>query len=211
MSPATSVLAVHHSDVPFAVGCQSGYPPQIATVLNFLATAILHVHPFSHVLKQKQARDRSHVEPVYGLAEGTEGALVGLGSNGSGGVVLEMEYRRKSGREVKEWFFLPPPSSTDYEGSMKADKAPEKARERIILLEDHPSFSIPTDRENLSRNGEDIGTTFSLTLTDKQKRERGDVILPYFDAQHGDGSGQGGRILYEMGVEDDFDDEEDEI
>lgn len=41
-------------------------------------------------------------------------------------------------------------------------------------------------------------------------------MLPYFDAQRGDGEGRdggggGGRILYDMGVEDDFDDEEDEI
>ena len=35
-------------------------------------------------------------------------------------------------------------------------------------------------------------------------------MLPYFDAQSEEG-GVGGRILYDMGAEDDFDDEEDEI
>ena len=38
------------------------------------------------------------------------------------------------------------------------------------------------------------------------------MVLPYFDAQKGgDGPGEGGRILYDMGSEDDFDEEEDEI
>jgi elongator complex protein 5 len=52
-----------------------------------------------------------------------------------------------------------------------------------------------------------------LGLTEKQRRDREGVVLPYFDAQNESGVGEGGRILYEMGVEDreDFDDEEDEI
>lgn len=63
---------------------------------------------------------------------------------------------------------------------------------------------------------EDAETTFSLGLTEKQKRDRDGVVLPYFDAQKEGGAagpGEGGRILYEMGAEDreDFDDEEDEI
>jgi elongator complex protein 5 len=49
-------------------------------------------------------------------------------------------------------------------------------------------------------------------LTEKQRKDRDGVVLPYFDAQKGEG-GEGGRILYEMGAEDreDFDDEENEI
>lgn len=63
---------------------------------------------------------------------------------------------------------------------------------------------------------EDMATTFNLGLTEKQKRDRENVVLPYFDAQKdggGSGAGEGGRILYDMGDEDreDFDDEEDEI
>ena len=58
--------------------------------------------------------------------------------------------------------------------------------------------------------GSEIESTFSLGLTDKQKAAREGVVLPYFDAQKGEG-GEGGRILYDMGSEDDFDEEEDEI
>jgi len=61
-----------------------------------------------------------------------------------------------------------------------------------------------------------MNTTFNLGLTEKQKRDRENVVLPYFDAQKDGGAagpGDGGRILYDMGTEDreDFDDEEDEI
>jgi elongator complex protein 5 len=61
-----------------------------------------------------------------------------------------------------------------------------------------------------------VETTFNLGLTEKQRRDREGVVLPYFDAQREGGAagpGEGGRILYDMGAEDreDFDDEEDEI
>jgi elongator complex protein 5 len=53
-------------------------------------------------------------------------------------------------------------------------------------------------------------STFALGLTAKQRADREGVVLPYVDAQKGHG-GEGGRIFYDMGPEDDFDEEEDEI
>lgn len=53
------------------------------------------------------------------------------------------------------------------------------------------------------------GPTFELGLSERQRQDREGVVLPYFDAQKG--GGDGGRILYDMGSEDDFDEEEDEI
>jgi len=79
----------------------------------------------------------------------------------------------------------------------------------ITLLDDHPLY------RRLDESGEgvedEITSTFELRLTERQRREREGVVLPYFDAQQGNGPGEGGRILYDMGEEDDFDDEEDEI
>jgi elongator complex protein 5 len=49
----------------------------------------------------------------------------------------------------------------------------------------------------------------SWVLRTGRGRDREGVVLPYFDAQKG--GGEGGRILYDMGEEDDFDEEEDEI
>jgi elongator complex protein 5 len=73
-------------------------------------------------------------------------------------------------------------------------------------------FAAPSDQDSGNAEGdEEPESTFNLGLTDKQRKDREGIVLPYFDAQTDIGAGQGGRILYEMGREDDFDDEEDEI
>ena len=133
--------------------------------------------------------------------------MVGTSANGKEGLVLEMEHRRKSGRGVREWFFLPlslsQPSDTT---------APTKlARETVVLLEDHPACRALTTKPEAGGGGDEEpdGGTFELGLTEKQRRDREGVVLPYHDAQKG--GVEGGRILYDMGSEDDFDEEEDEI
>lgn len=144
----------------------------------------------------------------------------GYGSGGGevegSGVVVEMEVRRKSGRGVKEVFVL----FTDHK-SKKATGGTKTAgpgsTARISLLDDHPLFAAPDMRGTVG-GGDAIGgeesageTTFNLGLTEKQRRDREGIVLPYFDAQSGNGVGEGGRILYEMDRGDDFDEEEDEV
>ena len=126
--------------------------------------------------------------------------VVGRGANDgwSNGFVLEMEYRRKSGRGVEETFFVPP-------------VAVGGAKGKVVLLDDHPAFIGRQDVRDDGKGEEEEGlSTFDLGITERQRREREGVVLPYIDAQSGEG-GVGGRILYDMGAEDDFDDEEDEI
>lgn len=144
------------------------------------------------------------MEPVAGLGEGAEGVLQGVGANGSEGVVLEVEHRRKSGRGVREWYFLP-----SAQGKAAAAAGP-RTRETVILLEDHPAYRANVE-DGVGTSGEEgpESTTFELGLTEKQRRAREGVVLPYYDAQKG--GVEGGRILYDMGEEDDFDEEEDEI
>jgi elongator complex protein 5 len=109
-----------------------------------------------------------------------------------------MEMRRRSGRAVAERFILTPSSDS-------------KTGASIMLLADHPLFATPKGDETDGKDGEEGETTFSLGLTEKQRRDREGIVLPYFDAQTEVGGGEGGRILYDMGREDDFDEEEDEI
>lgn len=124
---------------------------------------------------------------------------MGAGANDERGCVVEMEYRRKSGRGVEEWFFLPADEVVGGGG--------------VVLLEDQELYRRDEGGGGLGEAG-GLGAgeeaTFELSLTAKQRREREGVVLPYFDAQKGEGGG-GGRILYDLGVEDDFDEEEDEI
>ncbi|KAL9132007.1 MAG: hypothetical protein Q9217_000217, partial [Psora testacea] len=161
---------------------------------------------FHQTLARKRAADRSLPEPLFGLGEDREGVIIGLRVPNSGGMhpkgemVVEMEHRRKSGRSVHEMYYFPPPGS----------------RERVILLQDHEEYNpkMVEDREDDERGVEGTVSTFELGLTAKQRKDREGVVLPYLDAQRSQGAGgpgEGGRILYEMGVEDDFDEEEDEI
>lgn len=216
LGPSISVLAIFHIDVPLTIQKSSlshhVYAPDPLTTLCYLATAILRVSNLSHVIARKKARDRSLQEPDFGVSEGREGVLAGIGGH-EDGVVVDMEVRRKSGRGVKEVFVF---------GALAAQRSPSEAivkggiGSKICLLDDHPLYARPADVVSgvvvgaATGEGDEPETTFSLGLTEKQRRDREGVVLPYFDAQTGEGPGEGGRILYEMGREDDYDEDEDD-
>ena len=187
-------MAVYHQDVPLHVTGSSPYAPHPLVLLKFLATTVLCVHSLGQTIARKYAADKSLAEPVFGLMEEIEGVVKGMHGNDRRGVVLEVEHRRKSGRGITEWFFVPTDS----------------AKEKIVLLEDHPLYRQQPAEKDMRDEPDGIDATFDLGLTEKQRRDREGVVLPYFDAQK-DGGGVGGRILYDMGVEDDFDEEEDEV
>lgn len=224
-----SIVAVYHTDVPVILPKSSSeYEPQPLTVLSYLATAIIRVSSLHQAVGRQKARNRSLQEPEWGLKEGKEGVVVGLnpdrGSRAGLGLVVEMELRRRSGRAVTETFVMVEGPRVEGEA---APPAPGKAASaagasKLSLLSDHPMFASPDPDDGRAQGGKDDGsaggggdegveTTFSLGLTEKQRKDREGVVLPYFDAQTDIGAGEGGRILYDMGREDDFDDEEDEI
>ncbi|KAI0540179.1 Elongator complex protein 5 [Xylaria digitata] len=223
-SPALSLVGLYHTDVPLSlpVSFSTSYTPHPLTVLSHLATGVLRASNLHHAIERQRALNRSQREPEFGLDEGKEGVFVGLGlRNGkvaaaqSGGIstrglVLEIELRRRSGRAVAETFVLVPSpipisKTTDME---RLGQTPSK----LYLLSDHPALVDPEAASSPGQGGEDEPeSTFNLGLTDKQRRDREGIVLPYFDAQIDIGAGEGGRILYEMGREDDFDEEEDEI
>ena len=153
---------------------------------------------------------------------------MGLGSNPRNGVVLEFEHRRKSGRGVQEWFYLPlgeaatgKEMATAKVGAALFEKvgAQPGTVEKLILLEDHPDWRLCEQvgsQGTISGAGDDSEvpqSTFDMGLTEKQKMARDEVVLPYFDAQDEMGlSGGGGRILYMPEKDaDDWDEEEDEL
>jgi len=203
IGPTTSLLAVYHTDVPLSNphAQSNAYIPTPLTLLKYLATTIFITHSLHHVLARKAARDRSHVEPTFGLEAGVEGVLQGLGSNGRDGLVLEMEHRRKSGRGVREWYVMPLRTASVSSAA--------RSKEVVMLLEDYPAYRGTQEQPSTGDVDGLTESTFELGLTAKQRQDREGVVLPYLDAQKG--GGDGGRILYDMGSEDDFDEEEDEI
>ena len=210
----TSIVGVYHVDVPLSTSWRSPstpYAPHPLTLLKYLSTSIFVVHSLPQQIARKRARDRSLAEPTFGLAEPDEGTVAGLGANDDTGVVVELESRRKSGRSVTGWFVM----RYDLNCSTIKELEPDMTSDGFIRLQDYPPYrasemacaSIAHDRQD-----ELVETTFNLGLSSKQRTDRDNVVLPYFDAQRAEGgAAEGGRILYEMGVEDDFDDEEDEI
>ncbi|PNP53429.1 hypothetical protein THARTR1_06123 [Trichoderma harzianum] len=204
ITPVVSIVGVYHTDVPVILPKSfNEYEPHPFTLLCHLATAVLTLSNLRQETERQKARNRSVVEPEWGLKEHREGILIGLAEKGKSedqaGVVITMELRRRSGRAVDEKFILMPGSA-----------ATKSRLGKLCLLTDHPMFKKP-EAEQGDGGDEQPESTFNLGLTEKQRKDREGIVLPYFDAQTDIGAGEGGRILYEMGREDDFDDEEDEI
>lgn len=209
ITPAVSIVATYHDDVPIVLPKSfSEYEPHPFTILCHLATAILRISSLYQEIERQKARNRSIQEPEWGLAEDREGVLVGLKgkekNEDSNSVVIHMELRRRSGRTTSENFILAPKDHpTAAAGTSSLSK--------VSLLTDHSMFQTSADGGEGGEGEEEPESTFNLGLTEKQRKDREGIVLPYFDAQTDIGAGEGGRILYEMGREDDFDDEEDEI
>ena len=125
--------------------------------------------------------------------------------------MLEAEFRRQSGREESAIYFLRAANISDYQKPASGASVGVLKQEFVTLLDLIPAYSNQDTTTNV-QNSDEMESTFNLGLTDKQKIARDGVVLPYFDAQKTMGdAGEGGRILYDMGAEDDFDEEEDEI
>lgn len=201
----TSTLAIHHHDQPLPLQAAQAYSPPPLALLKYLATAIVTIHSLSHVLAERAAADRSIAAPTFGLrdvsanGDPVEGILQGQGANDARGVVVEVEARRKSGKAEDIRFVL------ELQNSAVTKASP------VVLLEDHSLFQRQETRPEASGMHEGVDVTFNLGLNERQRRDREGVVLPYFDAQNENGGGEGGRILYDFGAEDDIDEDEDEI
>ncbi|KAG6006258.1 hypothetical protein E4U43_000468 [Claviceps pusilla] len=207
LTPAISIVSIYHTDVPVILPkTYNEYAPHPFTILTHLATAILRLSSLSQEIDRQGARNRAVQEPEWGLKEDREGVILGLTSKADkmdSRVVIDMELRRKSGRIVTEKFILS-------RGPGTVSHASKPGVGKLMLLTDHDVFKAP-DTNGMGEGEEEPESTFNLGLTEKQRKDREGIVLPYFDAQTDVGAGEGGRILYEMGREDDFDDEEDEI
>jgi elongator complex protein 5 len=212
LTPVVSIIAVYHMDVPVILPKSSNeYEPHPFTILCHLATAILRLSSLNQEIERQKARNRSVEEPEWGLKEDREGVIIGLRSRSKNdpsqnGVVIAMELRRRSGRTVSERFIYTPSAiAAPRGGQTRAELG------KTMLLSDHEMFTAPKEVNEAGEEEAEPESTFNLGLTDKQRKDREGIVLPYFDAQTDIGAGEGGRILYDMGREDDFDDEEDEI
>lgn len=207
----STLVGVYHQDVLPSQDVHNAYAPQPLDLFKYMATTIINCKSFAHVLAAKAAKERSLAEPTHGLLQEAEGVVQSLDANDHRGVVLEVEFRRKSGRPESETFFLRNAEQTDFHEPLDGMACGVLKKEYVTLLDQVPAYAGQELAGPVSTATDDIEATFNLGLTEKQKLAREGVVLPYFDAQKGEGAGEGGRILYDMGEEDDFDEEEDEI
>lgn len=207
---ASNLIGVYHQDQVHVQDVQNAYYPPPVDVFKYMATAVITCKSFAHVLEAKAAKERSLPEPTHGLLQGAEGIVQSLDANDDRGIVLEAEFRRRSGRSESETYFLRTARDSDYNSPTAGLAVGTLKQEFITLLDMVPEYAGQAATTQSTSAGSEIESTFNLGLTDKQKLAREGIVLPYFDAQKGEG-GEGGRILYDMGAEDDFDEEEDEI
>ncbi|KAF2121207.1 Elongator complex protein 5 [Lophiotrema nucula] len=207
------LFGVYHADVHNGPNTANPYAPQPLDLVKYMATTILTCQSFAQVLADKRAKERSIASPLHGIGNEAEGAVQALTSNTPAGIVLAAEFRRRSGKPEYETFFLRPSTPADYNAPIAGMQVGTLKLEFVTLLNEHPAYCKQPEGYGSPFGGgmtDEMVSTFNLELTAKQKEAREGVVLPYFDAQK-EGGGEGGRILYDMGVEDDFDEEEDEI
>jgi elongator complex protein 5 len=221
MQYASTLLGVYHQDILPQVTPGQEYNPEPIKLFDYLATTVIRCVSFAQALAIKAAKERSLPEPTHGLLMGAEGIVQCLKADDIRGIVLEAEFRRKSGRPESETYFLPPSragADGEYNAPQPGMHVGTLKEEFVKLIAELPEYTDSGLNEWLNNKGNAIDNeietraTFKLSLTDKEKTAREGVVLPYHDAQNQQGeSGEGGRILYDMGAEDDFDEEEDEI
>ncbi|KAH7555031.1 hypothetical protein BM1_07692 [Bipolaris maydis] len=209
---ASTLVGVYHQDMlpGHNVRPETPYAPQALDLVTYMATSVITCKSLAHCLAAKAARERSLPEPTHGLLQEAEGVVQCLDANDRRGIVLEAEFRRKSGRPEGETYFLRPGCRSDYQAPASGSPFGTLKQEFVILLDQLPAYTSQDTKGFAKAADDELESTFNLGLTDKQKQAREGIVLPYFDAQKGEG-GEGGRILYDMGSEDDFDEEEDEI
>lgn len=208
---ASTLIGVYHQDTIPDQAAHKAYAPQPYDLFKYMAMTVITCKSFAQVLAAKAAKERSLPEPTHGLLQAAEGVVQSLDANDHRGIVFEAEFRRKSGRPESETYFLRPALRSDYNAPLLGMTFGTLRLEFVTLLDQVPAYSSSANMGRVIAAADEIESTFNLALTEKQKQAREGVVLPYFDAQKGEGAGEGGRILYDMGEEDDFDEEEDEI
>jgi elongator complex protein 5 len=181
---AYSVILSHNIDIPLPL--KFPHYPSAQALLSQISTAVISLSSYQHHLIRLEAESKALPDPIH-LDRAKDGLVAALGSNATPLIILALEYRKKSGRAIKETCTLDIHSS------------------KLSILD------VQT-MDDQAPSGIDFGTTFNLGMTDRQRESKEEVVLPHFSAQahHAAAtSDSAADIEYTLDAEDDFDDEED--
>ncbi|KAJ1964423.1 Elongator complex protein [Dipsacomyces acuminosporus] len=207
--------------------------PFMAGTLSDLADAAIDVYPLDSL--------GSWMPGWY--SDGRPQPFVSLGQNDPRRGLIRLEHKRQSGKvgyevasfEISESglpLFAPvsaAPAPVPLQEEDTRATAPQQpsSKPSINSAKQHLSSQDqkPSDKDNAEKQQPDptANLSFNLNLTEKQRRDRANVELPYLEAQLADlgvssnysnggstggGGGGGGEIHYQMDEEDDWDEDD---
>ncbi|CAA22665.1 hypothetical protein POMI540_3622 [Schizosaccharomyces pombe] len=181
-------LTSFHKDV--TLENYPSYLPPCEVFLDFTSTCTVSLIGMQHLSVEHDAKMRSLPNPL--LEELQDDKIISLlGSNCETAIVLHVEFRKKSGRIIKESCVLKNGKLEPYTPFEETARGPEPADNQI-----------------------DFNVSFNLNVSEKERKERDKVFLPYFSAQmvgsqHKSSFVDEGTIIYHADEADDFDEEED--
>ena len=148
---------------------------------------MIRLSSYQHNLIQLEAESKALPDPIE-QDRAKDGVVATLGSNAAPQIILALEYRKKSGRTIKE-------------------------RCTLDIISGNLSTLDVKTVEDKAPAGIDFGSTFNLGMTDRQKDSKDEVVLPHFSAQASHAPAKypesPAEIEYTLDAQDDFDDEED--
>ncbi|KAJ2889587.1 hypothetical protein GGI21_006515 [Coemansia aciculifera] len=137
--------------------------------------------------------------------------------------VLRLEHKRQSGKvcfEVATFEIgdqlLPEFSSVNANSGTLASamnnldlSSPLEAQtSRGSTVEPALAAARPLQQQSQASSDPAANLSFNLNLTDKQRRDKAEVALPYLEARVADTAGGGGEIIYQLDEEDDWDEDD---
>ena len=186
-SPSTTIIATYHRDVPESIlfnqssnDLIDNYPSSLE-LLQFMATTICEISPILPNSIDDHHELNDMIE-VFNIPRGLNNSVFNL-------LLIN---RRKSGRSLRYNFQID-----------------SKKHEYILINGKENNANSSSDNPiNEAETPEMLQglTTFNLTTSEKQRRAKEQVNLPFLEAQQYGSSG--GAIVYEYEKDDDYDEED---
>ncbi|KTW26679.1 hypothetical protein T552_02687 [Pneumocystis carinii B80] len=161
LNGSITLILINHLSIPLPKSYPVYYPLP-SELLSYISTTIISIQSLSHKIAIKNAKDKALTTPLENDSY-IEGVIVALDSNDTSGIFIDTEHRRKNGKCIHEESVLMLKT-----GVIKSIVDIEQFKKKTYIIE---------------KQIEDLNINFNLTLTDKQKKQKENVILPHFKSQ----------------------------
>lgn len=185
--PGFTILATYHTSLPDFHRKEGLYYPSKVNLIRRIASSVYEVGLYhdKKTIKQLSMASHGEIDEAYFEDEHLENQfynrfVVPMGLNNRV-YNVKLTKLKKSGKKM-EFFFRIDPNG------------------EVQLFDPHASETVVEDESLV----QDL-STFNLTTSDKQKRAKNEVELPFLDAQNFE---NGGAIVYQFEKDDDYDEDD---